>query len=307
MEMLLFNSNCYQVHNEIVIHKCPHCFIEFHEYVDLLEHFKSHLGLKRIKCNLCRKWFLYQKQLQYHVQTVHRNSFQINCPDCGKVSKSSENFQSHYRAEHMKPNDTIICRLGNIKFTKFATFIAHLRTEQKKVLHTRDSSEREKHSVVHKPKIQDYPCKWCGKHLPSLAKRKARDTLHMKEKPYLCSLCTKSFTRWMYLRRHEKRMHSINKQNWKGILWKIHGVYLNEGATFNTILLWNSCLLPNEPCPNYNNYKFQVIIWYFPKEEIKKNSFEDEHGGSSCLYLWIHIWRCICDALFVYSWCGHHL
>lgn len=180
------------MHNEIVIHECPNCFIDFHEYTDLLEHFNEHFGVKRIKCDLCAKWFLFQRQLTSHVQEEHHNSHQLICPDCGKISKSNHNFILHYRAEHMLENDTMHCKLCNKIFTKIVSFMSHLRHEH--------------HSIVYMAENR-YACKYCDKHFCCLLQLKKHAAVHMKERPYPCELCKKAFTRPYNLKSHKMRIH----------------------------------------------------------------------------------------------------
>lgn len=202
------------MHNEIVIHKCPNCFSEFYDYIDLLEHFNTHFGANRIKCDLCPKWFLFGYQLQSHVDEEHENIHPIVCPDCGKISKSKQNFISHFQAVHTKEDGTINCQTCNRKFTKIVSFYAHLRHEHQKFRcklcgkNFRCASLLKTHSLSHASTKTVYPCKLCDVRFHSLHRLQKHAEVHVK-RPYSCDLCANSFTHFNYLNRHKWRMHSI--------------------------------------------------------------------------------------------------
>lgn len=122
-----------QVHNEVVNHRCPHCLIEFREYDDLLEHFSVHIGKKRIKCELCTKWFLYQRELTRHFDQEHTFKNRLTCLDCGKILKNRQHFHAHYTKDHMKHhNNAFRCCLCDKTFGSMYNFTRHLERHSKK-------------------------------------------------------------------------------------------------------------------------------------------------------------------------------
>lgn len=219
--------------------------MKFHEYSELLEHFKHHSGVERIKCDLCSKWFRNHDQLSKHTQEEHQDNKQIICPDCGKLSTSNRKFTEHYRAEHMKDDgDTINCKLCNKIFSAraFSLFILHLISKHRSCStcgkHFHSLPELKKHSVIHNEEKKWHACKLCGmsfssvreltahkrtfhvemyKHLCNVCGKRFGELSHLKlhshsrihagEKPYACDLCKKLFTYKSSLKRHKKLYH----------------------------------------------------------------------------------------------------
>lgn len=164
--------------------------MEFQEYEDLLQHFNTHLGAMRIKCDLCPKWFLFPYQLKNHVREEHQSNHPIVCPDCGKMSKSGQNFISHYHAAHSKEGEIINCQLCNKTFTKMVSFISHLRHKNRK-----------------------FRCEKCGMDLQTAQSLRNHLFTHA-ERTYHCDFCEKSFKQSKYLKNHKWWMHSIIEQTW---------------------------------------------------------------------------------------------
>ena len=68
----------------------------FTAYTSLLNHLKSHAGIKEHACHVCGAVFRRQNTLQYHL-SVHRNETKFTCAGCGRKFR----HPSHYR-EHVK-------------------------------------------------------------------------------------------------------------------------------------------------------------------------------------------------------------
>lgn len=172
----------------MVIHKCPHCFTEFHEYVDLLEHFNIHTRLNRFKCRLCSRWFLYRHELPKHMNKEHNKKYHIACLDCGRTLPNNKILLAHYRTKHMKNDGTYDCYACQKSFTIPHKFTRHLQT-----VHQKDYF---------------YSCQVCGRSLSSYERLQSHLLTHTGERPFKCDQCTKSYTASSILAKHKRDSHS---------------------------------------------------------------------------------------------------
>lgn len=166
----------------MVAHKCPHCFTEFPEYAELLEHFNIHIGMKRYKCRLCTKWFLYQRELPKHVSQDHNEKCRMTCVDCGKVLQNNRTFLQHYRIKHMTDR-TYECCLCNKSFEISGKFVSHLQVHQK-----------------------NHTCPVCGKPF-SYKRLQSHLCTHTGQRPYACDRCDRSYVSSSHFSKHKKNCH----------------------------------------------------------------------------------------------------
>lgn len=155
----------------MMIHQCPHCFIQFQEITELLEHFTAHNGFRRFKCKFCPKWFLYENQLAYHERIGHKDLNKgIICPNCGEKWKTTNSFIGHYRTEHMTDGKAFVCNSCNQMYGTSYRFLSHLRNVHKNELYLCDQCTKsftisyglERHTRHYHPNVHKHSYAECG-------------------------------------------------------------------------------------------------------------------------------------------------
>ena len=193
------------VHDGIKV-SCRQCDKQFTSQGSLKHHVKStHDGIK-YGCKLCKKEFSQQRYLTNHIQKKHEGlrgkvrdlkPEKIECPTCGFICQSKENFRHHNR-KHL----TIDCHHCGKSLLKSSNFQAHQRRC------TKDFSKY-------------FPCTICGRRFSvkgDLDRHyEKRHTVSTLTKLYQCELCDfqtlKETTFWEHARSHrDLRCHLCNQK-----------------------------------------------------------------------------------------------
>ncbi|KAG7490722.1 zinc finger 664-like [Solea senegalensis] len=185
--------------------KCMVCSEEFHDFLKLKMHIRSHTGEKHLKrkgkaftqkalgmnhtvvkpfiCRVCGKEFSCQSSLISHMKS-HSGERPYQCITCGKTFSRGADLRRHTRTHTgEKPYSCIYC---NKEFSYHSSLTNHVR------VHTGE-----------KP----YKCMWCGKRFALSTTLKIHTRVHTGEKPYTCDFCEKSFAHNTGLRLH-RRVHA---------------------------------------------------------------------------------------------------
>ena len=68
------------------LYNCFHCSAQFHYKSTLNDHIRTHtndIGTKDHKCGLCGKYFSVKHNLTRHIRTVHSDTKENKCKQCG--------------------------------------------------------------------------------------------------------------------------------------------------------------------------------------------------------------------------------
>jgi KRAB domain-containing zinc finger protein len=92
---------------------CEFCGKSFNERSLYDRHLHTnHVNSKPFKCNQCTQSCFTEADLRRHVKRTHATE-QTMCPGCGKIFKSRDNMQTHYRWRHRERK--IFCHYDGCK------------------------------------------------------------------------------------------------------------------------------------------------------------------------------------------------
>uniref|UniRef100_A0A1B0CR73 Putative zn finger n=1 Tax=Lutzomyia longipalpis TaxID=7200 RepID=A0A1B0CR73_LUTLO len=165
---------------------CETCGKVFQSHLSMRRHTKYHL-LDRIKCPLCPRNFSQMSNLKRHL-IVHSDMKEFHCDRCselfGSISALYEHIKNHINTPDSTPSDYVmrceVCR--DFSTASYVEFRNHMRRE---------------HQVS--GTIRPFIC--CIWNLT------AHMMIHSGKKPYICSLCFKSFAQGSKLRQHMDKKH----------------------------------------------------------------------------------------------------
>ncbi|GFS38061.1 putative ovo [Nephila pilipes] len=97
----------------------------------LVNHYRSHAGIKPYACMLCKKTFTRKHSLKYHI-LIHENKTRFFCKFCEHEFRHPNHFKEHLRRHTGETPFT--CPECNSSFKTRNTFKRHLMTKHKKQL-----------------------------------------------------------------------------------------------------------------------------------------------------------------------------
>lgn len=171
-----------------VLHKqnnvqCPYCLKSFKCPSKLLQHIKTHVGLKSYTCHLCSKAFLTEYNLIAHIR-IHRNKQPYICKKCERAFNIKSNLNRHIRS-HIREEQFTCSKCGK-----------GCSSEKKLAIHFRSHDK-----IPHK-------CPQCGKEFNKKANLNRHIKIHSDEKGHSCNFCDYRAGRIYHLERHIQRKHA---------------------------------------------------------------------------------------------------
>jgi len=250
------------VKNKIVIWKCAFCNKPFTRKSNLklherLKHSENghaeNLLENKYLCNLCDKYFSSKRSLILHqsrkhgkkiLKNQHKSSEKVPCPICKQICSNKAMLDRHIKLAHTRVTCTVCnmslinqyylknhmkihtgeikmpCEACGLSFSGPHSLRTHFLTK-----HTTErpvkcpqcdfatiNRKRLTHHVESKHMDNKYPCFVCGMDFKTkmFLKRHEKD-VHTSEKTFKCDLCEKSFKRKAHLQKHTANLHSTIK------------------------------------------------------------------------------------------------
>lgn len=195
--------------------KCIYCTEEFHDFLQLKNHTRTHSHEKGFNRDTCGKGFTQRAMMRKHTMS-HTAVKPFTCSVCGKEFNCQSNHISHMKTHtDEKPH---ICATCGKSFSRGADLRRHTRTHtgEKPYSCAYCGKEFSYHSTltnhvrVHTGE-KPYKCIWCGKRFAINTTLKIHTRVHTGEKPYTCDLCGRNFAHNTGLRLH-RRTHAGEEQ-----------------------------------------------------------------------------------------------
>lgn len=191
---------------------CTACGKSFSRKNHVIRHFrKTHRKPKHLICLVCDRGFSRARLLQQHMQK-HRKKRSSDakpflCAECGR-SFSNEHLLVRHSVVHSK-TARFSCEKCGKEFNYRYKLRLHEQSHQRALLKKRELISVKK--VRPQSTNADLTCPICCKTLSSRMHLEHHRFVHAEEKPYLCDVCQKRFTRKGTLRFHMR----IHKEGYK--------------------------------------------------------------------------------------------
>ena len=171
-------------------HKCSECDQAFAMKQDLIRHFRKHTGETPFKCEECGKIFTQKIGLTKHVHRMHSGEKPFKCSVCGEGFAKNMKLKQHFRIHTGEtPYECDDCE------EKFAT---------KEILYQH---------AYYRHGGEIFQCDMCEELFNTKGNlNRHLLVVHTADKPYVCTVCDKSFPYQSVLKNHF-RTHTGKQRN----------------------------------------------------------------------------------------------
>ena len=175
---------------------CQLCSKVFKRKFDLKRHFSLHTGEKSYPCKFCVEVFSNGSQLSKHRAELHPEEKEWTCSACSETFENKQKLSFHMKKSHSinKPDSF-----------QYEICIVDFKSQEE--LNEHDQ-------FVHKRKDK-ITCLFCGKSFTYPSDLKRHERKHTGFRPYICSICSKSYSSANQLSKHVE----IHKQRSAGEKW----------------------------------------------------------------------------------------
>jgi len=186
---------------------CSICQMKFAKKSTLKNHYLIHTKEKPWQCDECPKKFGRKDHLNSHVMRVHSNHRPHSCGICGKAFASKGNRDKHLTS-HLNERPHRCPKCGK-RFRRAEGLRKHLRAHDIKSTALTNKGTLSLHFMkIHTDKSgQPFGCVFCALTFARAFKFENHLISHIGEKPYICTLCSNSFSTNASLSRHMKFVH----------------------------------------------------------------------------------------------------
>jgi len=182
---------------------------------------------KSLQCQICGSTFARHENLKRHNKTSHENTVCI-CSICGSHLKNSTTLKNHMLCKHEREGPFPCQQCGRMfknpyKYCRRHTTPSRLHGRSGELVacsrgcgyfaDKRYISSHQKTSRCDPMKfmVKLFECEACGKKFTTEKYQKKHENVHIKGKPFMCSLCDMGFTERYNLMRHMNKNTCFRK------------------------------------------------------------------------------------------------
>ncbi|XP_035989405.1 zinc finger protein 37 homolog [Fundulus heteroclitus] len=186
--------------------KCDFCEKVFKHKNNLVQHHRTHTGVRPFPCKTCGKSFSKSSNLKVHLRT-HTGEKPYVCGICGKALSSKRHLTDHMGTHSsQKPYACSVC--GKM-FSHESSYQYHMKSHNNDKPFSCDmcgkrfilNSSLLKHVRTHTGE-KPFSCGICGKGFAQRSNLNVHMRVHTGEKPYSCPTCGERFCRRASLLMH---------------------------------------------------------------------------------------------------------
>ncbi len=174
---------------------CDRCDYKFTSQSSLTRHYRTHTKEpinKPFQCNICEKRFVYNCNLEAHMQ-FHNKQRPFSCSRCNKAYSTKGKLKEHNKYDHAETPIEFRCPQCNKTFSRPCSLKKHL------VKHSNDSFP--------------WKCNLCDRKYSQKVALTAHKLEHSGKRPFSCSVsqCGKTFSSEIKMKRHVRFCHNAVK------------------------------------------------------------------------------------------------
>uniref|UniRef100_A0A087YN20 C2H2-type domain-containing protein n=1 Tax=Poecilia formosa TaxID=48698 RepID=A0A087YN20_POEFO len=209
-------------HSKEMPYKCERCFQTFAEEEELMQHGLTHEENKTHHCAHCDHKSSNSSDLKRHIISVHTKDYPHKCAVCGKGFHRPSELKKHSVSHRTKKLHQ--CRHCNFKIADpfiLSRHILSVHTKEQQASPEKSEAKRtETHTPVAAPKNvtvvigkgqkekRIYQCQYCDYSTGDASGFKRHViSIHTKDYPHRCEICSKGFRRPSEKNQHIMRHH----------------------------------------------------------------------------------------------------
>lgn len=173
-------------HRDTTKHVCPHCGVAKVTRTELQTHLRVHLpNVEKFPCPQCPQVFRHKNAISRHVKVVHEGQRQYCCDYCPKRFSTRNAKVGHERLH--TGERPFSCKECGKEFVKQETLRTHMKN--------------------HNKNLRTHICSYCSQRFITLRNLINHEQRHKGDKPHICHICSKGFSRNEDLQFHLSTFH----------------------------------------------------------------------------------------------------
>lgn len=198
--------------NKAMQHACPLCGKLFGRALKRDHHVvRKHTKAYPLHCTMCRRGFMFRKNLDRHFQDAHSSHFMVTTAPVPSTSMQPETAcgirQPHFKCNYCAYTGAALGDIqGHLSSHPEIRFYACVRCDKEFSSEVRYQRHMERRQCRQRPQ-----CEQCGKCLSSQTALRNHRLCHGQDRGFACDQCGESFKTSTTLKYHQQAKHGANK------------------------------------------------------------------------------------------------